>query len=173
MRRRRRLLPVILITALVCVVFLQLIALIKHNSHDGEDPKQMLFEVTLLQMNILNSSLNEAVKAEHTDELNELKLAAYTAKYTHDRFARTFAEGQLDELSGLSKLVAYITSLQIGGERSMTSEEQNVIHEAASVFSKMLPVYTDLLSSNDHIISSKEEELAIFAKELDTIVPKE
>ncbi|MFU1797259.1 hypothetical protein ACM1RC_25570 [Paenibacillus azoreducens] len=130
------------------------------------DAEQMLYEVSLFQMQVLSTSLIDAASSENTSELNALKLAAYSASYTHDRLAKSLGSGNLYAFPALGGLVDAIQTWQIGGNRPLSEGEKGLLHEYTEIFSGTLEPYRQLLSGSGQVISSKNDELEKAGKKL-------
>jgi len=120
-----------------------------------EDAGKMLFEVTYFQMEVLNTSLMDALKVSYTDDLNALKLAAYSAQYSHERMVRAYGTGNLQSLSALGQLLDMITKSQIGGNRPLTDNERDLLTQYSTNFAELLPAYSALLDINNRIAASQ------------------
>ncbi|GIO34726.1 MULTISPECIES: S-adenosylmethionine decarboxylase [Paenibacillus] len=134
------------------------------------DAGRMLYEVSLFQMQVLNTSLLDAADSGDTNGLNALKLAAYSAAFTHDRLANALGRNNLYAFPALGGLVDAITSWQIGGNRPLREEEKELLREYGGLFSGALQSYQQLLSESGHVISSKNDELKKTGKQLAELV---
>ncbi|GAB6991425.1 hypothetical protein [Paenibacillus pini] len=137
---------------------------------DRADAGQMLFEVAHFQMQILSTSLLDATNSTHTDQLNGLKLAAYSAAYSHQRLASVFGASSLNQLSAIADLVNLISEWQIGGDRPLSEQDRKIIRQYSEKFGGVLPVYQQLMSASGHVISSQDDDLERINKELSLIV---
>ena len=133
---------------------------------EGENAERMLFEVAQFQMQVLGTSLADAAGSSRTDELNALKLAAYSASYAHDRLAKTFGDGAVDPLKPVGDLVNVITEWQIGGDRLLTDAEKDMLLRYSQLYAGVMPVYEKLLSEDGHVIASQAGQLKKIGKEL-------
>ncbi|OAB46681.1 hypothetical protein [Paenibacillus glacialis] len=136
------------------------------------DASQMLFEVADFQMGILNSSLMEAVHMSATGQLAGLKLAAYAANFSHERMVRAFGVNELESLPAISELVNLITSWQIGGERPLSQKERDFLVDFSTKFAEVLPIYSLLVNSSNHIDSTQSDQLNQLGNQLDELTLK-
>ncbi|MGF7047172.1 hypothetical protein J2T13_001674 [Paenibacillus sp. DS2015] len=134
-----------------------------------EDAGKMLFEVTHFQMEVLNTSLMEALQASHTEDLNALKLAAYSAHYSHERMVRAYGTDNLQSLSALRKLLDMITQWQIGGNRPLTDNEHELLTKYSTIFAELLPGYTLLLDNNNRIVASQADHIKQIGETLESL----
>lgn len=134
-----------------------------------EDAGKMLFEVTHFQMEVLNTSLMDSLQASHTVDLNALKLAAYSAHYSHERMVRAYGKGNLQSLSALGQLLDTITKWQIGGNRPLTDNERDLLTQYSTNFAALLPVYRLLLDHNNRVVSSQADHLNQIGENLDSL----
>ncbi len=136
------------------------------------DASQMLFEVTHFQMEILNSSLLEAIHMNATGQLDGLKLAAYAANFGHERMVKAFGTNELEALPAIGELVNMITTWQIGGERPLSQKERDLLVEFSSKFAEVLPTYSLLVNGNNHIVSTQSDQLNQLGKQLSELILK-
>ncbi|MWV46742.1 hypothetical protein GRF59_24335 [Paenibacillus sp. HJL G12] len=134
------------------------------------DAEQMLYEVSLFQMKVLNTSLMDAANSGNTSELNALKLAAYSAAYTHDRLADSFGSDRLYPFPAIGGLVELLTSWQIGGNRPLSEAEKELLGSYSELFSGSVQPYQQLLSESGHVISSQNDELEKTGKQLAALI---
>ncbi|MCJ8013814.1 hypothetical protein MUG84_18980 [Paenibacillus sp. KQZ6P-2] len=130
------------------------------------DAEQMLYEVSLFQMQVLNTSLMDAAHSGNTSDLNALKLAAYSAAYTHDRLVNSVGGDKLYPFPAIGGLVDVITSWQIGGNRPLSESEKELLGSYSELFSGAVQSYQQLLSESGHVISSQNDELEKTGKQL-------
>ncbi|PYI52205.1 hypothetical protein [Paenibacillus flagellatus] len=136
------------------------------------DAAMLLYQVSQFQIELLNSSLAEAAKAGATDELDSLRVAAYSAHYTHERLAMAVGDGKLTRLDSIERLVQVVIRLQIGGERAIKPEEKETLAKASAMFKDMYEGYGKLLSSSGKVVSSQSDKLAKLDAELDEWLQK-
>lgn len=129
-------------------------------------PIYMLYQVSLFQIELLNSYLSEASQSKSSRELDALKQILYSTSFTHERLALALDEDQLSSLSSISQLMQLVVRLQIGGERPLKSEEIKILQEAAMEFRGIYAAYEKLMSSRGSIITSQNELLEKHDKEL-------
>ncbi|WJH32510.1 hypothetical protein N6H14_19345 [Paenibacillus sp. CC-CFT747] len=142
------------------------------NVTSRHDASYSLFEVSLFQMELLNSTLREAATAQDTGQLDTLKLAAYSAQFTHERLAAAMEEEGLADLASLPQLQQVLLRLQIGGRRTLKPEETQLIGEAAELFQRLYEEYGGLMGPNHRLIPSKNDKVRKFDKELQELLRK-
>lgn len=159
-RGHRRGKPLIVVIVVLLIVWpaYQIYAFLTPGAQKA-DAQRMLYEVSLFQMGIVNSSLNESVHSRVTKELDSLKLAVYSAAYTHERLVKTVGGGRLQSLSSLNKMVEFITALQIGGDRPVSDQERQTLLTFQRQFGDMLGAYGQLFSSGGQVVASKNNTL--------------
>lgn len=123
------------------------------------DAVNLLYQVSLFQMELLGSSINEAGKARDTDQLNALKQAAYSANYTHERLTEAVGEERLEKLESVPELLQFILRLQIGGARTLKPEETTTLQEFGKLYKDMFQAYGELLASDGHLLSSRSDKV--------------
>ena len=96
-----------------------------------EDAGRMLYEVAAFQMGLVQNALNEAAAMENMSQLVAVKLAIYSANYTHDRMVKAYDNDHLKRLASLNKLLEFIRSVQIAGDRSLHEEEKSILQEGS------------------------------------------
>jgi len=150
---------------MLMVSLFQLLAAMR--SPDGGDRAvRLLYQVSRFQMELLNSSLANAAVFQQTDQLNEVKQAAYSAHYAHERLVLALGERRLANLEGLTQLMQYILRLQIGGQRALRADELSTLQEAGKLFAQMYETYGKLFTSGGAIASSQNSRLVKLDKEL-------
>ncbi|AOZ91930.1 hypothetical protein [Paenibacillus crassostreae] len=135
-----------------------------------KDASLMLFEVVNFEMEILNSSLMESVQINNTNELDRLKLAAYSASFGHERMVKVFGEDQIVYLPAIEKLVNMITGWQIGGDRPLSMSEKNILVEFSAKFAEIVSIYAILVDSDRGMTSTQADKLATIGQQLDDII---
>ncbi|OAB48098.1 hypothetical protein [Paenibacillus antarcticus] len=170
-RKNKDILFLCVILLLVGSLLYQGYQMLKPNE-EKMNASQMLFEVADFQMEILNSSLMEAVHMNATGQLAGLKLAAYAANFGHERMVKAFGKNELKTLPAIGELVNMITSWQIGGERPLSQKERDLLVEFSTKFSEVLPIYSLLVNSNNQIVSTQSGQLAQLGKQLDELILK-
>jgi hypothetical protein len=165
MRRGPNKIIMILLICMAGLMVYQLYSAIKPVSHQ-QDPAMMLHQVSVFQLELLNSFLAEASVARSADDLNSLKQAVYSAQYTHEKLILAVGEQKLSKLSSVSDLMQYILRLQIGGDRPLDEQEIIVFQEVHESFKQLYNTYKTLFSAKGEIITSQKQKL----EELDLMV---
>jgi len=140
---------------------------------EAQDAGYLLYQVTLYQIELLNSNASDAAAASDTKELLPLKMALYAAAYAHERLV--LAEGgetKLAPLESLPLLQQYVERLQVGGSRPLKDEEQVTLQTVAAQLRGLYGVYAELMSSSHAVLSSKNEALHKADVELSALVRK-
>lgn len=122
------------------------------------DPLRMLYEVSLLQAELLAGFVGEAARAEMTEELNGLKQAAYSFDYAHQRLVRA-GGAEWPELRSLPMLLDVVVRLQIGGGRRLNAEEAELFAEAAPWFAEIRSAYETLLQDHSRLDRPSAERI--------------
>lgn len=143
-------------------------------SHEEDhNATHLLYQVSLFQMELLNSYLGEVGKIKDTIDLNTVKQALYASGYTHERLAAAVGGSEyLTSMNSLTQLMQYIQRLQIGGERQLKPEEIQTLQEAANQYKAMYQVYEKIMASNGDIISSQNAKLTELDSALTTLIRK-
>lgn len=137
-------------------------------SEHREDAGRMLYEVALFQMGLVQSSLTEVDSMSNTGQLDDVKLAVYSANYTHDRLVLAYGKDKLKPLETFNKMLEFITSAQIAGYRPLHAEEKQMLQEVQKRFGELYEAYAQLVASNGHVVSSE----AIIVAEADESMMK-
>ncbi|GFZ86361.1 hypothetical protein GCM10008018_35580 [Paenibacillus marchantiophytorum] len=143
------------------------------NPKEEHDATHLLYQVSLFQMELLKSYLEEAAQSKTTDELNASKQALYSAGYTHERLV--LAAGGVDYLTPLdsmTQLTQYLQRLQVGGERAFKADEIQTLKEAGLQYKNMYEIYEKMMASNGEIISSQNAKLAVLDRNLTQFLRK-
>ncbi|MDU0203528.1 MULTISPECIES: S-adenosylmethionine decarboxylase [Paenibacillus] len=138
----------------------QLSQMLGHHKEE-HDASHLLYQVSLFQMELLMSYLEEAAQSKTTDELAASQQALYSAGYTHERLV--LAAGGSDYLTPMSSMMQlsqYLQRLQIGGERALKPDELQTLKEAGLQYKSMYEVYEKIMASNGDIVSSQNTKLA-------------
>lgn len=122
------------------------------------DPLRMLYEVSLLQAELLAGFAGEASRAESTQELNGLKQAVYSLDYAHQRLVRAGGK-EWPELRSLPMLLDVVVRLQIGGGRRLSAEEAELFAAAAPFIADIRSAYETLLLENGGIDRPSAERI--------------
>jgi len=131
-----------------------------------EDAGRMLYEVASFQMGLVQNSLNEASAIENTSQLDAVKLAIYSANYTHDRLVKAYGNDHLKRLESLNKLLEFITSVQIAGYRPLHEEEKVLLQEVQKRYGELYEAYEQLVTGSGQLVSSE----AVIASEADEAI---
>ncbi|MDR6554016.1 hypothetical protein [Paenibacillus qinlingensis] len=145
----------------------------QHKDKEDHDATHLLFQVSLFQIEIVKSSLEEASLSKSTKELDPVKQALYSAEYTHERLI--LAAGGSEELGSLNvmtQLSQYIQRLQLGGVRALKPDETLTLKEIHKQFSDLYEIYEKMMASNGDIISSQNEELTKLDREMTAFLRK-
>jgi hypothetical protein len=141
------------------------------SASEKHDASNLLYQVALFQMELLNSALIEGAEAKRSEELNELRLAAYSANFTHERLV--LAEGKsLSALHSLPELIQYLLRLQIGGERNLKQDETDTFAKAGAGFKVLFDNYSKLMSSGGKVVGSANDKMKKADDELYDLIHK-
>ncbi|SFK70410.1 hypothetical protein SAMN03159341_101176 [Paenibacillus sp. 1_12] len=154
MKRKRKVVFYLLLIFLLGWPLYQIYAMMQGQS-EKQDAGKMLYQVSLFQMELLSSYLQNVDKAKDTESLNTLRQAVYTANFTHDHLVLAFGNQSLTPLAGLPDLMQYILRLQVGGQRPLRSDEVQTLVEVHKQFNVYFDAYGKLLSSHLEINSSQ------------------
>src|SRR4051794_13206781 len=94
-----------------------------HSRAGKQDVVYLLYQVSLFQMELLNSVIGDGTNYRDTNQLNVLKQAAYAANYSHEHLVIAVEPDSLAELQSIPQLMQYILRLQIGGNRLLKPDE--------------------------------------------------
>jgi hypothetical protein len=130
-----------------------------HPKSEKQDAARLLYQVSLFQMELLGSFLNEAGHASQTSDLDSLNQSVYSANYTHQRLVLAMGESKLAPLQSIGQLMQFIMRLRIGGERPLKTDEVETIREVSVKFKEFYAVYEQLMSSGSGIVDSNNEKL--------------
>ncbi|WP_152391696.1 hypothetical protein [Paenibacillus guangzhouensis] len=120
-----------------------------------EDAGRMLYEVAAFQMGLVQNALNEASTMKNASQLDAVKLAIYSANYTHDRLVKAYDNDHLKRLASLNKLLEFITSVQIAGDRSLHEEEKRILQEVQRRYGEFYEAYEQLVTGSGQLVSSE------------------
>ncbi|HEX7056261.1 MAG TPA: S-adenosylmethionine decarboxylase [Bacilli bacterium] len=160
-RKKRISMTAVIAFILTAFMVYQLAALLRDDHQANADPRRLLYQVALFQMEVLNGYLSETGTIATTRQLDVLRQAAYAADYTHERLVLAVGEKHLTELKSIGELLEYILRLQIGGDRPLNKKETETLQNASGIFSQMFEVYGALFSSGGGIYSSQNEKLKL------------
>ncbi|MNP39331.1 hypothetical protein D3C76_1329040 [compost metagenome] len=132
----------------------------------------MLFEIVYFQVEILNSSLMDAIHMKNTGDLDRLKLAAYSVSFGHERLVQAFGNDEIKYLPAIEELVNMITGWQIGGDRPLSQQERELLVEYSAKYAEIVPIYGILVNSDHKVISAEADQLNQLGQELDDLITK-
>lgn len=141
-------------------------------SASSYDATLLLYQVAQFQVELLNSSLSEASKAGTTDELDSLRVTAYSANFAHERLVMAVGKERIANLHSIQQLVQAVIRLQIGGDRALKPEEKEAFVQAEKLFKPMYEGYGKLLTSSGKPVSSQNDKLKKLDAELDELLRK-
>jgi hypothetical protein len=171
MKQKRRLVLYICILFLVGWPIFQLYGMFQgHNIK--QDAGKMLYQVSLFQMELLSSFLQNIDKMKDTESLNSLRQATYTANFTHTHLVLAYGDKELAELPGLSELMQYMLRLQVGGQRPLRSDEVQTLFEVRKQFAGLFDAYGRLLSSRNEIDQSQNISMTKADKAISELLRK-
>lgn len=151
----------------------QIYSLFGSGGQQKGDASQMLYEVGVFQMGLLQSALNDAVRSQHAAQLNGLKLSVYSANYTHERLVKVFGPDHLRSIQSFGKMLEYITTLQIGGDRPLTEGEQKTLQSFKQQFGELYTAYEQLLSSGSQIVGSANDKIIGADKQMTQVLEEQ
>ncbi|WP_426448703.1 S-adenosylmethionine decarboxylase [Paenibacillus sp. S-38] len=137
-----------------------------------ERAEKLLYQVSLFQMERLNSYLLESAKIGDTAELDALRQAVYSAQFTHEHLTQAYREGEVSQLPSLQTLMQYLLRLQAGGSRPLKAEEQETLADAGRLYNGIYTAYSDLVSGSGSVSGSRNGELVEADEELDRLLKK-
>jgi hypothetical protein len=150
----------------------QLSQMLGHHKEE-HDATHLLYQVSLFQMELLKSYLEESAQSKNTDQLDASKQALYSAEYTHERLVLAAGGSEyLTPLSSMTQLTQYLQRLQVGGERTLKPDELLTLKEAGLQFKSMYESYEKIMASNGDIVSSQNTKLADLDRNLTTFLRK-
>jgi hypothetical protein len=141
-----------------------------HPKSEKQDATRLLYQVSLFQMEMLGSFLNEAGHASQATDLDSLNQAVYSANYTHQRLVLAMGESKLTPLQSIGQLMQFIMRLQIGGERSLRKEEVETLQQISVKFKEMYAVYEELMASRGGIVDSNNDKLVQLDSQLSAYI---
>lgn len=148
----------------ICLIVLliwpaqQLIHFFHGREHKG-NATYLLYQVSSFQLELLNSYINDASTLTDTDKLDMLKQADYTMGYTYERLQLAVGRKQLTPINSFAKLSQYLMRLQIGGNRTLTSEEKQEFQQVAASFSKLYTDYGHLITDKGRVVRSENHNI--------------
>jgi hypothetical protein len=136
------------------------------------NPTHLLYQVSLFQMELLSSYLQQTREITDSAELDSLKQSLYSANYTHERLALAVGPDHLAVLSSMNQLMQYVLRLQVGGHRVLKADEKQTLQDAAVQFQDIYAAYGELMSSRGSIISSQHDKLIKKDESLSSMIRK-
>jgi hypothetical protein len=136
------------------------------------NPTHLLYQVSLFQMELLSSYLQQTREIKDSAELESLKQSLYSANYTHERLALAVGSDHLAVLSSMNQLMQYVLRLQVGGHRVLKADEKQTLLDAATQFQDIYAAYGELMSSRGSIISSQQDKLIKKDESLSNMIRK-
>jgi hypothetical protein len=171
MRRKGRLVVCICILLLIGWPVFRIYGML-HVHSERQDAGQLLYKVSLFQMELLGSFLQQMNKTPDTDGLNSLRQAVYTAMFAHDHLVLAYGENEVSPLNGLPQLMQYVVRLQIGGQRPLRLEEVQTLADIQKLYGDLYEAYGKLLSPSNKIVSSQNDKLAKTDKAIVELIRK-
>lgn len=140
---------------------------------EEHDATHLLYQVSLFQMELLKSYLEEAATIKNTAELDAVEQALYSAGYTHERLMLAAGGSEyLTPLASMTQFTQYLQRLQIGGERTVKADEGQTLKEVAMQYKSLYEVYEKIMASNGDIVSSQNTKLAELDRNLTSFLRK-
>jgi hypothetical protein len=136
------------------------------------NPTHLLYQVSLFQMELLSSYLQQSREITDSAQLDSLKQSIYSANFTHERLALAVGSDHMAALSCMNQLMQYVLRLQVGGHRQLKADEKQTLQDAAEQFQDIYAAYEQLMSSRGSIISSQQEKLAKKDESLSNMIRK-
>lgn len=158
-RFRKKIFMYIILILLIAWPLTQMVEMLTANRASAK-PEVLLYQVSLFQMELLNSYLLDSGKFKNTDSLNALRQAVYSAQFAHDHLVQAFGEAKLAKLESLGEILQYLLRLQIGGERPLKSDEIQTMVEVGKQFNEMYEAYGKLLSTTGGVVDSQNARLS-------------
>lgn len=138
----------------------------------SEDTGYMLYQVTLLQIELVRNSLDQVIALKSADTLEHLKQSVYSAGYAHERLVLSFGEDELAPLSSLKGLSDWLLRAQIGGERAPNEVEIEALQVYAQGYTQLYEAYKKLFSASHRFIASKNTEISEADQALEEVIRK-
>jgi hypothetical protein len=130
-----------------------------HSTSENTDATHLLYQVSLFQMELLTSYMQQTGTLADTAGLDALKQSLYSANYCHERLSLAVGSNHLALLSSMNQLMQYVLRLQVGGTRPLKTEEKQLFQDAALQFQDIYAIYEKLMSSSGTIIASEHGKL--------------
>ncbi|MCY9663791.1 S-adenosylmethionine decarboxylase [Paenibacillus alginolyticus] len=140
---------------------------------EAHDATHLLYQVSLFQMELLKSYLEEAAQSKDTEGLNAVGQALYSASYTHERLVLAAGGSEyLTSLDSMTQLMQYLKRLQVGGKRALKPDEIQVLKEVCLQYKSMYDLYEKMMASNGDIVSSQNTKMAELDRNLTSFIRK-
>lgn len=150
----------------------QLVQMLGHHKEE-HDATHLLYQVSLFQMELLKSYLEEAASIKNTGELDAVGQALYSAGYTHERLVLAAGGSEyLTPLASMTQFTQYLQRLQIGGDRTLKADEGQTLKEVALQYKSLYEVYEKIMASNGDIVSSQNTKLTELDRNLTSFLRK-
>ncbi|SDN57470.1 hypothetical protein SAMN04487897_103216 [Paenibacillus sp. yr247] len=150
----------------------QLTQMLGHHKEE-HDATHLLYQVSLFQMELLKSYLEESAQSKNTDALDASKQALYSAGYTHERLVLAAGGSEyLTPLDSMTQLTQYLQRLQVGGVRALKPDELQTLKEAGLQYKSIYDIYEKIMASNGDIVSSQNTKLAELDRNLTAFIRK-
>lgn len=169
-RNAKRVLQITLLILLVAWPLYYIVSSLQHRTVK-HDAAYLLYEVSLFQMELLNSSLQEVANLKTANELEELKKSLFMTDFTHERLVMAVGE-DISSLESLSLLMRAVERMEISGARSIKAEERQLLTESSKLIEEMYTSYSKVMNSSGKIIGSQNEEIVQFDEELVALLKK-
>lgn len=139
---------------------------------EKEQATVLLYQVTLFQMELMGSVIQETAETTTTAGLNEWKRAAFAAMYAHERLSVAAGSGLPSRLEALDTLLQWILRVEIGGERPLSDDESQLLGKVSEGYKLMLASYTGLIQSDGSVNGGNSGKLKKADAELAEMVRK-
>lgn len=126
--------------------------------NDKERTTVLLYQVTLFQMEMLESAMNSSDTLT-TTALDEWRRAAFAALYAHERLSRAVGSTLPAKLEGVDALLQWILRAQVGGSRTLSKEEAELLTEAPKSYRLILEAYGSLMNGDGNINGASSVKL--------------
>ncbi|WP_163858807.1 S-adenosylmethionine decarboxylase [Paenibacillus elgii] len=157
-RFRKKLFMYLIVAVLIIWPVLQIAELIGRKA-PPEKAEKLLYQVSLFQMELLGSYLQETGKLKDTEALSALRQAVYSASFAHDHLALAYGDSSLAKLDSLAQLMQYLLRLQVGGSRPLRAEEAQTLGDVSKLYTDLYEAYAKLMSSGADIVGSQNDRL--------------
>ncbi|TDF97616.1 S-adenosylmethionine decarboxylase [Paenibacillus piri] len=158
MKRKKKLYIYVLLLFLVVWPVYQIVGMLGGHA-EKQNAGKLLYQVSMFQMELLGSFLNDVNQMQGTGGLDLLRQAVYTANFTHEHLVLAFGEDRLTPLNGLTQLMQYVVRLQIGGQRPLKADEAQTLEQIRKQYADMFDAYGKLMSPSYSIVSAQNDKL--------------